>query len=126
MCRGRRILVVDDEPVIAKSLAAILSSHGYDVKYVLSAEDGLRAAEVWQPHLAVIDVILPKQNGIEMAIALTVNHPAIRILLFSGQAETAGLLDQARERGHDFQVLAKPAHPLVFLETISILLKKVG
>jgi DNA-binding response OmpR family regulator len=54
MCPGRRILVVDDEPVIAKSLAAILSSRGYDVKYVLSAEDGLRAAEARVPHLAVI------------------------------------------------------------------------
>jgi hypothetical protein len=71
-------------------------------------------------------ILLPKQNGIQMAIALTVNHPAIQILLFSGQAETAALLDQAREGGHDFQVLAKTAHPLILLEAISTLFKKVG
>jgi DNA-binding response OmpR family regulator len=126
MCSGRKVLVVDDEPVIAKSLATILSGRGYDVKYALSAEDGLRAAEVWAPDLAIIDVILPKQDGIQMAIALRANHPGIQVLLLSGQAATADLLDEARKSGHEFQVLAKPAPPAVVLETISALLTKAG
>ena len=126
MTAGKIILVVDDEPVIARSLSAILSSHGYEVKYALSAEEGLLATEVWTPDLAIIDVILPKKNGIEMAIALRVKHPEMRLLLFSGQAETNELLEEANKRGHRFEVLAKPAHPVVVLETISKLLAKAG
>jgi hypothetical protein len=37
--------------------------------------------------------------------------PKCKILLFSGQAATADLLDRARSQGHEFEILAKPVHP---------------
>jgi len=44
--------------------------------------------------------------------------PKCKILLFSGQAATAALLDDARRRGHEFEVLAKPVHPTDLLAKI--------
>jgi CheY-like chemotaxis protein len=50
-------------------------------------------------------------NGIEAAINIRAFLPSCKILLFSGQAATADLLESARAKGHDFEILAKPVHP---------------
>ena len=49
--------------------------------------------------------------GIEAAIETRNRLPHCKILLFSGQAATADLLEQARMQGHEFEILAKPVHP---------------
>jgi DNA-binding response OmpR family regulator len=65
----------------------------------------------WQPDLAILDVGLPKMNGIDLAIALKNGRPSCRVLLFSGQPNTADLLAQTEADGHLFEILAKPVHP---------------
>jgi CheY-like chemotaxis protein len=50
-------------------------------------------------------------NGIDTAIQLRNLLPKIKILLFSGQAATADLLEKARTQGYEFEILAKPVHP---------------
>ncbi|MGA7109976.1 MAG: response regulator, partial [Terracidiphilus sp.] len=64
---GRRILVVDDEVAVADSLQLILSRRGFEVRAVYSAENAVEILAEWQPDLAMIDVMLPKMNGIELA-----------------------------------------------------------
>ena len=54
---------------------------------------------------------MPDMNGIEAAIHIRGFLPACKVLLFSGQAATADLLENARARGHEFEILAKPVHP---------------
>ena len=50
-------------------------------------------------------------TGIEAAIEVRAKLPSCKILLFSGQAATADLLEKARAQGHEFEILAKPVHP---------------
>ena len=50
-------------------------------------------------------------NGIDAAIRIRRLLPEIKILLFSGQAATADLLEKARAEGNEFEILAKPVHP---------------
>ena len=57
------------------------------------------------------DVIMPDMNGIEAAIHIRKFLPSCKVLLFSGQAATADLLESARSQGHEFEILAKPVHP---------------
>jgi len=116
-----KVLVIDDQPAIATTLAVIFSKAGYDVRAVHSAEAALELIETekWVPQLAIVDVQLPAMNGIDFAIILQAKHPEVRVCLFSGRAATADLLDQAREQGHQFEVLAKPVHPTVFLDLAS-------
>ncbi|MGB9257180.1 MAG: response regulator, partial [Candidatus Korobacteraceae bacterium] len=64
-----------------------------------------------QPDLVISDVIMPDMNGIEAAISIRGFLPSCKILLFSGQAATADLLENARAQGHEFEILAKPVHP---------------
>lgn len=118
----RRILVVEDEPVVADTLRQILVSNGYDTHVAYSAETALVSLSRWSPDLAILDVMLPKMNGIGLAMALKECLPDCRILLISGQPSADGLLQDARSRGYDFEILAKPVHPTEVLNTILELL----
>jgi DNA-binding response OmpR family regulator len=117
-----RILIVEDEPVVAETLGKILSASGYETRIAHSAETALEILSVWSPRLAILDVMLPKMNGIDLAVSLKRNLPGCGVLLFSGQPSAEALLQKASEEGHQFQILAKPVHPNVVLRAISNLL----
>ena len=106
-----RVLVVDDEQVIADTLARILDLNGYDASAVYTGTAAVENARTLQPDLVISDVIMPDMNGIEAAISIRSFLPGCKILLFSGQAATADLLENARAQGHEFEILAKPVHP---------------
>jgi CheY-like chemotaxis protein len=114
--KRRRVLIVDDERVIADTLVTIFSQRGYETKGVYSAEQALAVLENWRPDLVVIDVLLPAMNGIDLAIRIRSQWPECHTSLFSGQAATSDLLESASKSGHIFEVLAKPVHPSVMLE----------
>jgi CheY-like chemotaxis protein len=106
-----KVLVVDDERVIADTLAMILNQSGFQAKAVYSGETALEIATVFEPDMLIADVIMADLNGIDAAIQIRAILPRIKILLFSGQAATADLLEKARAKGYEFEILAKPVHP---------------
>lgn len=116
---SRRILIVDDEVSIADSLAEILISHGFDARAFYGGREAIDSARRQCPDVVLSDVVMPKLNGVETVLAIRELCPATRILLFSGQAGTSNILQGARERGHEFELLPKPLHP-------NELLKKLG
>lgn len=118
----RRILIVEDEKVVADTLGQILAASGYGIRVVYSAEDAVALLATWRPEVAILDVMLPKMNGIELALVLKENFPECHTLLFSGQPSVETLMQKARSEGHNFEILAKPVHPTVMLEAISTLL----
>jgi CheY-like chemotaxis protein len=105
------VLVVDDERVIADTLAIILNKNGFDATAVYTGTAAVDRARDTKPDLIISDVIMPDMNGIEAAIQIRQILPGCKILLFSGQAATADLLEKARAQGHEFEILAKPVHP---------------
>jgi CheY-like chemotaxis protein len=106
-----RVLVVDDERVIADTLATILNQAGYDASAIYSGAAAVERAKSDKPNLVITDVMMPDMNGIDAAIQIRFALPSCKILLFSGQASTADLLEKARQQGHEFEILAKPIHP---------------
>jgi len=104
-------MVVDDEPVIADTLAMILNQSGFDTRAVYSGEKALEMASSFRPDMLISDVIMGDLNGIDAAIRIRALLPEIKVLLFSGQAATANLLENARARGYEFEILSKPVHP---------------
>jgi DNA-binding NtrC family response regulator len=115
----RKILIVDDEAAVADSLYLIFSNRGYEARAAYSAEQAIEVLSEWQPHLAMIDVMLPQMNGIELACILNENYPSCRILLISGHPGTSELLNDARLHGSSFEILAKPLHPSFVLDIVS-------
>jgi DNA-binding response OmpR family regulator len=116
---NHRVLIVDDEPNIANTLEAILRSTGYEAQAAHSAEQALEMIAEWPPAFAIVDVVLPGLNGIEFGKLLRARYPECGLCLFSGETRTGELLDEAEREGHQFEVIAKPVHPNVFLEKIA-------
>ncbi|MGD0733288.1 MAG: response regulator [Terracidiphilus sp.] len=113
------VLVVDDESVIADTLAEILTLRGYAAMPVYDGEEALETALLAPPELLITDVMLPGMSGIELAIQVRRIFPACRVLLFSGQATTSNLMTSAARAGHRFTLLSKPVHPNELLRRVS-------
>lgn len=113
------ILIVDDERVIADTLSIILRKNGFATFTAYDGKSALEVAKTASPELLISDVVMPGMTGIELAIILTQMLPACKVLLFSGQAATVDLLENARKAGYNFTTLAKPVHPTDMLRRIS-------
>lgn len=89
--------------------------NGFDALSFTQPQEALRTAQQKGPDLLISDVIMPEISGVDLAILMLKLRPECKVLLFSGQAATANLLQAAREQGHNFELLAKPIHPAEFL-----------
>jgi DNA-binding NtrC family response regulator len=113
------VLVVDDERVIADTLSIILSRSGFVVQTAYDAASALELADLIPPQLLLSDVMMgPGMDGTQLAIEMIGAYPDCKVILFSGHAATADLLERARELGHQFTLLTKPLHPADLLDHI--------
>jgi CheY-like chemotaxis protein len=106
-----RILIVDDQKLIADTLAEILTEARFDA---MAAYDGNRALEIvarFHPHWVISDVLMPHMHGVALAIRIRQRYPQTSILLFSGQAGISEILQEAQQKGYEFEMIAKPIHP---------------
>ena len=109
--RKVKILVIDDEALIAETVMAILNHEGFDATAASNGTDAIQMALEMRPDVVLSDVIMPGLNGVEAGIKIREMLPRCKIILFSGQAATVDLLEKARQEGHDFEILAKPIKP---------------
>lgn len=117
---NRVVFVVDDEAVIAQTLAMILNQAGFHASAFDHPEKAIAASAELTPDLLISDVMMPGMTGVELAIHFRKIHPECRVLLFSGQAATADLLEKARAEGYDFDLLSKPVHPADLLAKLRV------
>jgi DNA-binding NtrC family response regulator len=89
--RAHRILIVDDDASIRRTLQAILNRAGYEV---ISACDGNEAVRLWRDHggdLVITDLHMPEKDGIRTIIELLSHTPGARIIAMSGGGQTKRL-----------------------------------
>jgi CheY-like chemotaxis protein len=110
---------VDDEDLIADSVAEILNRNGYEATARYSGKTAIQFAEEECPDILVCDVIMPDYNGIQLANAVHLLCPETRVLLLSGNTVTSDLLHRASREGQVFELLAKPVHPLELLKALA-------
>lgn len=106
-----RVLVVDDERLIARTVASILNVNGFEAMEAFSGEEALEKARTLKPDIVLTDVLMPRMTGVELGMRLRAELPEARILLFSGQAATSELMRKAHADGYDFELFPKPIHP---------------
>lgn len=115
-----RVLVADDERVMAETLTIILRKKGFDAAAVYDGVEAIGKTRIWKPDLFVSDVVMPGRSSIDAAIRIRAEVPSCRVLLFSGMVVTSDLLRNTRTHGHDFEIFAKPIQPEVLLERLEV------
>ncbi len=117
------VLVADDEPGVRMLIDAVLTLDGH---HVLLAADGQQACDILAATpsigLAVLDLVMPKKEGIETIREIRQTHPELKIVAISG-AFGGQCLDVARHLGAD-AVIAKPIELSVLRETVMSLLRE--
>ena len=114
----KRVLIIDDERLVADTLNIILKRAGFESTAFYDASSALRWCNSYTPDVIVSDVVMPGMNGLEMAVRMKSQFPNCRIILISGQAVTADLAEEFKVRGHNFDILPKPLHPQQLISLI--------
>ena len=112
--------MIDDETIVADTLAMVLNSSGFDAVAAYSGESALELARQSSFDHLVTDVMMEPMNGIQLALAVSHLHPKCRVLLLSGHEHTAHLLQEAIDSGYEFNILAKPVHPNIILDHLRV------
>src|ERR1051326_6953721 len=113
-----KILVVDDEPIIADTLVDILGGDGHKAFAVSDGESAIKWAQMLHPDAVISDVIMPGMDGIEASKRILQVLPNCRVILFSGQAASTALVETAKDECCVFELLAKPINPETLLEKL--------
>jgi PAS domain S-box-containing protein len=105
---GEHILLVEDEEKLRLFASKMLSKHGYNVYATANAQEAFAAFACEQNHFEVLfsDVVLPDQNGLQLATSLLAKQRDLRILLASGYSEQPSFIETFQQQG--FHFLAKP------------------
>ncbi len=113
-----RVLIADDERLIADTLAMILNKDGFDARAVYTCRNALEVAPDFQPDMLISDVLMADLNGLEAAIMMRKILPGIRVFLLSGQTATAEMIAQSQASDLGFEVMVKPIHPRELLSRL--------
>ncbi len=120
------VLVVDDDPVIQKLLQVNFEMEGYVVLVAADGAEGLERARAERPDVVVLDVMMPKLSGLDVARALKSDPDtaSIPVLLLSAKAQEADL--RAGEEAGADAYLTKPFDPLYLLQRVEDLIAGAG
>ena len=120
----KKILVVDDEPVVVTLLKSPIESRGFKVEIATEGASAIEKAKEWRPDLILLDIVMPGMDGFEICRRLkaTKELAAIPVVLFTASQETQ-LEELAREVGA-VTVIKKPFVEQVFRAISEILNSK--
>ncbi|MGO4693463.1 response regulator transcription factor [Paenibacillus sp. 2TAB26] len=85
--KGIKILLVDDEPTIVQFLELGLINEGFDIRFAYDGESALQEASTFQPHVVILDVMMPGLNGFEVCEALRATGDNIAIIMLTAKDE---------------------------------------
>ncbi|MFC1926676.1 response regulator transcription factor [Chloroflexota bacterium] len=120
---GEKVLIVDDEPYVIRSLTFVLKAEGYDVSSAANGEEAMALVRDSKPALMFLDVMMPKKNGYEVCQEIK-NDPALNdiyIIMLTAKGQEAD-----RQKGLSLgadEFMTKPFSPMKVVETAKNLLK---
>lgn len=119
-----KLLVIEDEVLLANSLKTLLEKENFDVECVYNGEDGLAYANTNIYDLIILDVMLPKLNGYEVAKQVRMNHCGTPILMLTAKSELDDEI-MGLDSGADYY-LTKPFDSRKLLACINALIRRQG
>ena len=119
-----KILIIEDEKILADSLKALLESKGFEAEAVYDGETGRDFAELGIYDLLILDVMMPKMNGYEVARNVRKNRCSTPILMLTAKSGVEDRIE-GLNAGADYY-LTKPFDTRELLACINALLRRQG
>ncbi len=120
MATNDTILVVDDEPKLARSLALILQRAGYGVTTAASAGEALQLLQAGAYDLVFLDIKLPDQSGVQLLPQIRSLYPDMPVLMLTAHASLETAIEAVRAGARDY--LLKPIDPEAILARVKKIL----
>lgn len=112
----RRVLVIDDDHEVVEVIQLALETHGYQVQFTYSAIEAVEMIENWHPHLIIIDVNMPRLDGME-AVRRFRSHPEhFSIIMISGNNAPEEVIAGLDAGADDY--ISKPFDPKELLARV--------
>lgn len=119
-------LVVNDDPMIATTVSAILNGNGLAALATTKAQSALETARLIPPEILIADLTLPGMGGFTLALEITQMVPDCEVILVCDQAFTPTVAESMCRIAHAFTIMVKPIHPADLLDGIRLLLARRG
>ena len=119
----QRVLVVDDDQLVADTLSLIFAAHGFESQACYSAAEGLLCARSFHPSLLLCDVTMPEIDGLTLVATMAAEMPECRALLLTAFAENIEKVHQRSSHlAQPLRLLNKPCRPEALLQEVDALL----
>jgi len=102
----RRVLIVEDERVLAKNLHEMLQAHGYEVAVAANGKDAVAQATATAPDVVLLDVLLPDADGIHLLPKIKAEAPAAGVIVMTAHGNERIAVDAMKAGA--FEYLTKP------------------
>ena len=119
-----KILIIEDEKILADSIKSLLESKGFEAEAVYDGETGKDYAELGVYDLLILDVMMPKMNGYEVAWTVRKNRCSTPILMLTAKSSLEDRIE-GLNAGADYY-LTKPFDSRELLACINALLRRQG
>jgi CheY-like chemotaxis protein len=120
MNTAKRILVIDDDPVTREGVAEVLQEEGYEVAVAADGHDGIAQFTVFQPHVVLTDLQMPRLDGRGVIAHVQRVSPATPIIIF-----TAEIALDAQRKAQDLGVASYINKPFEFTDMLAQIAKLV-
>jgi DNA-binding response OmpR family regulator len=119
---GKKVLIVDDEPNVVRTLTFVLKKEGYDVSSAVNGEEAISKVHESKPNLIFLDVMMPKKNGYEVCQELRSDSGLndIHIVMLSAKGQEADKEKALIVGANEF--MTKPFSPIGIVERVKQLL----
>ena len=119
----QRVLIVDDERLVADTLALVFEKRGFVAQATYSADQAMQIAREFKPHLLLCDITMPNKNGLALVNEFHRELPKCRILVLTGfRSNLNAVREEAARLSLSIGLLTKPCQPEELLREAAALL----
>ena len=119
----QRVLVVDDERLVADTLTLVFAKSGFDARAAYSADSAIECSREFKPNLLLCDITMPGKDGHALVEEISQELPSCRIMVLTGfYSNLAGVRAQASRLRRPMGILTKPCQPTDLLREAAALL----
>jgi CheY-like chemotaxis protein len=120
----QRVLVIDDDHLVADTLTMVFLANGYESEAVYSAAEGLARARTFLPGLMLCDISMGEENGLQLSDKIFNEMPDCKFLMLTAYASNAAKVEQHTSKTQrPLRMLNKPCRPELLLQAAQQLLQ---